>query len=191
MDSELYFVIIKKSEGNDSCGIRLEKNIHIGGFTVTDIAGGSLAGRTHLQKLDVIRTVDSENVCSKTAQEVLQMFARAERRFILGVVRSNQVVVRNNVRIFMKKELGSGDFNFKFICGEMWPRYLGDSDCYICEITPGGLADRLGLKVGDTLISVNNKPLQREPYGTVMRILLPELNDPNGAPLTVQRAEFE
>ena len=67
----------------------------------------------------------------------------------------------------------------------------GDSDCYICEITPGGLADRLGLKVGDTLISVNNKPLQREPYGTVMRILLPELNDPNGAPLTVQRAEFE
>ena len=191
MDSELYFVIIKKSEVNEACGIRLEKNTHIGGFTVTDIAGGSVAERSHLQKLDVIRTVNGENVCSKAAQQVLQMFAEAEKRFILGIVRSNQVVVRNNESIFMKKDLGSGDFNFKLICGEMWPRFLGDSDCYICEITPGGLADRLGLKVADTLICVNNKPLQRLPYGTVMRILLPELNDPNGAPLTVQRVEFE
>ena len=192
MDSELYFVIIKKSEeGNDTCGIRLEKNIHIGGFTVTDIAAGSTAGRSHLQKLDVIRTVNGENVCGTAAQEVFQMFARAEKRFSLGIVRSNQVVVRHKENVFMKKEPGSGDFNFKFICGEMWPRYLGDSDCYICEIRPGGLADRLGLKVGDTLICVNNKPLQRLPYGTVMRILLPELNDPSGAPLTVQRAEFE
>ena len=190
MDCNLYFVIVSKSNGNGTCGMRLEKNIHIGGLTVTDVTAGSMADASHLQKLDVIRTVDGENICSKSVAAVQQLFDSAEKRFILGIVRSNQSVVKQNIDILMKREPGH-DFDFRFICGEMWPRFLGDSDCYISEITPGGLADRLGLKVGDTLIRVNGKSLQRLEYGEVMRVLLPELNGPNGALLTVKRAEFE
>ena len=190
MDCDLYFVLVNKSDGNGTCGIKMEKNIHIGGITVTDVATGSMADASHLQKLDVIRTVDGENICAKSVASVQQMFDLAEKRFILGIVRSNQSVVKQNVEILMKKQPGL-EFNFKFICGEMWPRYLGDSDCYISEITPAGLADRLGLKVGDTLIRVNGKTLQRLEYGDVMRALLPELNDPQGAVVIVKRAEFE
>lgn len=188
----MYPVVLNKPTESREHGLVLESNNSIGGFTVRDIQSGSpTAACGEIQKYDVIRTVNGDNVCGCTLPGVLIKLEKLEKRIILGIIRSSCRIVRRNMEFYLKKKQQDKGFDFGFICGDAWPRYEGDKCCYIHNIGPGGPADQVGLKVGDTLLRVNGKPLEGLPFGTVERILLPELKNPDGAVLTVLRTEWD
>lgn len=191
-DSGLFFAIANKSEEDEKeeHGLVLAKNKQVGGFTVVDITPGSAADRSELEKGDVIRTVNGVNVRSLTMPAIYSILGEAKKRLIFGIIRKNQEIEQNFHDIVLKKCEGD-ECAFSFIAGESWPRYEGDRDCFIHRVDPGGLGERAGLRVGDTLVALNGESLQNKDFGEVMRRILASVNEKRGVTLRVQRATFE